>query len=580
LTELAHLQFDRADFITAHERANEALGLMESIRLSVESPSLRASFFTTARDIEELDIEALMRLHAQQPLGGFDAAALLTAERGRGRSLLEMLSESGTEIRRGVDPELLAREHDLERLISAKAERQTRLMARKHTEAEAAAAAEELDTLATELEQVQSSIRERSPRYSSLTHPSPLNLRQIQTTVLDEDTVLLEYCLGVRKSFVWVVTPSSIEVSELPRRSDIESAARGLYESLTARNGKPGNEAASQWAVRVRESDKAWFAAAAKLSSVLLGPATLTIRNKRLLILGESVLQYLAFAALPEPAAGNTAESVPLIVNHEVVTAPSASVMAIVRHEIAGRKRANKAVAILGDPVFSADDPRISQQKRVAAGARDTVSLDASESGAALRGREFVRLRFSRIEAEEIARLAPAKGTLKALDFDASRETVLTADLGQYRIVHFATHSLLDNQRADLSGVVLSLVDRSGRRQNGFLRLYDIYNLRLESDLVVLSACQTALGDDIKGEGLIGLTRGFLYAGAPRVVATFWNVDDRTTAEAMKRFYEGMLARGERPAAALRATQISMWKTKGWDAPYYWAAFTFQGEWR
>jgi CHAT domain-containing protein len=191
-----------------------------------------------------------------------------------------------------------------------------------------------------------------------------------------------------------------------------------------------------------------------------------------------------------------------------------------------------------------------------------------------------VRLRFSRIEAEEIARLAPAKGTLKALDFDASRETVLTTDLGQYRIVHFATHSLLDNQRADLSGVVLSLVDRSGRRQNGFLRLYDIYNLRLESDLVVLSACRTALGDDIKGEGLIGLTRGFLYAGAPRVVATFWDVDDRATADLMKRFYGGMLARGERPAAALRAAQLSMWRTKGWEAPYYWAAFTFQGEWR
>jgi CHAT domain-containing protein len=146
--------------------------------------------------------------------------------------------------------------------------------------------------------------------------------------------------------------------------------------------------------------------------------------------------------------------------------------------------------------------------------------------------------------------------------------------------VHFATHSLLNNEHPELSGVVLSLVDRAGRPQNGFLRLYDIYNLRLGSDLVVLSACQTALGGEIKGEGLIGLTRGFLYAGAPRVVATLWEIDDRTTAEVMKRFYEGMLARGERPAAALRAAQVTMWKTKGWDAPYYWAAFTLQGEWQ
>jgi CHAT domain-containing protein len=192
----------------------------------------------------------------------------------------------------------------------------------------------------------------------------------------------------------------------------------------------------------------------------------------------------------------------------------------------------------------------------------------------------LVRLRFSRSEAEEISRLVPAASTLKALDFDASRDTVLSPDFGRHRIVHFATHSLLNNQHPELSGVVLSLFDRSGRPQNGFLRLYDIYNLRLSSDLVVLSACQTALGQEIKGEGLIGLTRGFLYAGAPRVVATQWAIDDRATSEVMKRFYEGMLVRGERPAAALRAAQIAIWKSKGWEAPYYWGAFTLQGEWR
>jgi len=207
------------------------------------------------------------------------------------------------------------------------------------------------------------------------------------------------------------------------------------------------------------------------------------------------------------------------------------------------------------------------------------VPSDAIRSGPDVGLRDFVRLRFSRSEAEDIARLAPAGSTLKALDFDASRDTVLNSDLGQYRIVHFATHSLLNNQHPELSGVVLSLIDKAGRPQNGFLRLYDIYNLRLGSDLVVLSACQTALGGEINSEGLIGLTRGFLYAGAPRVVATLWSIDDRTTAQVMKHFYEGMLLRGERPAAALRAAQVATWKTKGWDAPYYWAAFTLQGEW-
>jgi CHAT domain-containing protein len=244
-------------------------------------------------------------------------------------------------------------------------------------------------------------------------------------------------------------------------------------------------------------------------------------------------------------------------------------VLAVLRQETAGRKPAGKALAVLADPVFHADDARIAPPGQ-------TAVRSGSDPGM----QDFARLRFSRTEAEEITRLAGSGATLKALDFDASRETAMKAELGEYRIVHFATHSLLNNEHPELSGVVLSLVDRSGRPQNGFLRLYDIYNLRLGAELVVLSACRTALGEEVKGEGLIGLTRGFLYAGAPRVLATLWEIDDRTTAEAIKRFYEGMLGRGERPAEALRAAQLALWRTKGWDAPYYWAAFTLEGEWR
>jgi CHAT domain-containing protein len=270
-----------------------------------------------------------------------------------------------------------------------------------------------------------------------------------------------------------------------------------------------------------------------------------------------------------------------LIVHHEIVTAPSASVVAVLRQETANRKSAEKAVAILADPVFTADDVRIPRQKNAPSTEPKAVGFnEASRSDSDLGVREFLRLRFSRLEAEEIAQLASPSETLKALDFDATRDTVLKPELAQYRILHFAAHSLLNNERSELSGVVLSLVDRAGHPQNGFLRLYDIYNLRLRADVVVLSACQTALGGEIKGEGLIGLTRGFLYAGAPRVVATLWEVDDRSTAELMRRFYEGMLTRGERPVTALQAAQAAMWKTKGWDNPYYWAAFTLQGEWR
>ena len=194
----------------------------------------------------------------------------------------------------------------------------------------------------------------------------------------------------------------------------------------------------------------------------------------------------------------------------------------------------------------------------------------------------FVRLRFSRAEADAIARLAPEGQRLEAVDFVANRATATSAELSEYRIVHFATHGLVNSQHPELSGIVLSLVDKKGEPQNGFLRLYEIYNLKLNADLVVLSACQTALGKEIKGEGLIGLTRGFMYAGAPRVVASLWRIDDRATAELMTRFYSGMLKDKLRPAAALRAAQVSLLQgqDKRWAAPHYWAAFTIQGEWK
>jgi CHAT domain-containing protein/tetratricopeptide (TPR) repeat protein len=570
LASLARAERDGGHLLQAHELASEALAALESSRLRVLSPSLRATLFASARDLQELNIELLMGLHTERPNDGFDAAAVLASERGRARSLLELLAESGAEIRRGVDPSLLDRERALELLISGKAEQRMRLLGGEHTKAEAIAMGSELGKLTAELEQIQSRIRETSPQYAALTQPVPLNLREIQTRVLEPDTVLLEYSLGASKSYLWTVTPSSINSFVLPPRAEIESAARRMFDLITARNQKPAKETAVARAARLRQADQAYTSVAERASSLLLTSAGPQMVNKRLLIVGEGVLQYLPFAALPEPTADVHAQPVPLMVNHEIITAPSASVIAVLRQETAGRKPADRAVAVLADPVFSADDPRVVQDTR--------DFMNATSNGSA--SPDFVRLRFSRNEAEEIARLSPGDATFKALDFDASRQTALRGDLGQYRIVHFATHSLLDNEHPELSGIVLSLVDRSGRPQNGFLRLYDIYNLRLGSDLVVLSACQTAVGGEIKGEGLIGLTRGFLYAGAPRVVASLWEVDDRTTAEAMKRFYEHMLSGGERPAAALRAAQEALWKAHGWEAPYYWGAFTLQGEWR
>ena len=274
------------------------------------------------------------------------------------------------------------------------------------------------------------------------------------------------------------------------------------------------------------------------------------------------------------------------MVDHEIVNLPSASALAALRRETIARRPAPRTVALLADPVFELDDPRVSLEVRKAAPKRARRPATA-DLGRALRdgginndGFGLPRLLYSRAEAKAITALAPADAAMIAMGFEATRAKAMSAELSQYRIVHFATHGLLNGEHPELSGIVLSLVDQAGRPQNGFLRLHDIYNLDLPAELVVLSACDTGLGKDVKGEGLVGLARGFMYAGAARVVASLWKVDDEASADLMTQFYRRMLENGKPPAAALREAQITIWKQKRWMAPHYWAAFVLQGEWR
>jgi CHAT domain-containing protein len=251
-------------------------------------------------------------------------------------------------------------------------------------------------------------------------------------------------------------------------------------------------------------------------------------------------------------------------------------------------------LAVIADPVFDRSDQRFTTRVSEASDNAQTRTLSPNSertlehlaekqydnAGVTTRRLVIPRLPFTRQEADQLLTLTPKASSFRAMDFQASRATVLNGDLSQYRYVHFATHGLLDTERPGLSSLVLSMVDAQGKAQDGFLRANDIYNLKLPAELVVLSACQTGLGKDIKGEGLVGLTRGFMYAGAARVVVSLWSVNDKATSELMTKFYEKMLKQGERPAAALRAAQVEMWKQKQWQSPYYWAAFTMQGEWR
>ena len=196
-------------------------------------------------------------------------------------------------------------------------------------------------------------------------------------------------------------------------------------------------------------------------------------------------------------------------------------------------------------------------------------------------GGRFPPLPYTRQEAAAILELAPASERFAVLGREASRAAVLSGALRDYRFLHFATHGSFAATDPGGGRLVLAQSDPHGRPEaNGFLHLADIYELDLRADLVVLSACQSALGREVRGEGMMGMTRGFFYAGAERVLVSLWNVNDRVTVELMRRFYRGMLAEGLSPAAALRAAQDAIRRQARWRAPYYWAGFTLQGEWR
>ena len=577
LTEVAKLERDRGRLTEAKSLTESALASVESLRVNLKSQQLRASFFGSVRKYHELYISVLMLMHKQNPSAGFDAMALQASENARARSLLELLMEANAQIQKGVDVSLVEREQKLRNALSAKAEQQMRILGAKHTEEDAKRAGQELDELANQYEEIQAKIRQTSPQYAALTQPVPLSLKEIQSQLLDENTILLEYSLGDDRSFLWAVSPGSLKTFELPKRAEVEAAARRVYDLLTA-SDRSQNESIEQRQKRLSETAENYPNAIASLSRMLLGPAAAELKNKRLLIVAEGVLQYVPFSALSEPDQSGT----PLMVKHEIVTLPSASVLGVLRHEAKGRMPASKGIAVFADPVFESNDARFTTANAQHAvnfnedpEARE-VTRSANESGLM----NFPRLRFSREEANQIMKFAPRNKSVAALDFAANRMTATSKNLQDYRIVHFATHGIINSRHAELSGIVLSLVDNNGKPQNGFLRLYDVYNMNLKADLVVLSACQTALGRDIKGEGLIGLTRAFMYGGATRVVASLWQADDRGTAVFMSRFYEALLSRNMSAPAALRHAQVSMWQDKRWQNPRYWAAFQIQGEWK
>jgi CHAT domain-containing protein len=541
-----------------------AITSVEKMRSQLIAPEFRTFFLAARHEYYAFLIDTLMVLQEQSD-GTSDRylrQALSVSERSRARALVDLISEASISLE---GPGLTGTNQKQARLYQLMAENRYRLEKlldkppEVDTEAQIARIKQDLSRIENELNLLQIEIREQNPAYASLTDPTILDADQIQQ-MLDSDSVLLQFALGEKRSFVFRVSRNSLEARALPGRKIIEQGARKLHELLKV----PAFSATA----------RAELAAAIdRLSDQVLEPVG-SLSRQRVLVVADGVLHYLPFSILNNPDQQDTNK--PLLASHEIVHLPSMSVLSAQRLKHKDLHQPTREIAVFADPVFSDTDRRfgdLSQGNPLSDDSQNQNILPLEEPA------QLKRLPATAREAQSIVDLVDPGQSLLAMGFDASLEAVMNSNLDDYRIIHFATHGRIDSRYPALSELVFSQFDEQANRRDGSLRLHDIYTLKLKADLVVMSACDTALGRKISGEGLTGLTQGFMYAGSRSVLASLWQVPDRATSELMTHFYQNLLDKQQKPAQALRNAQLDLASVARWQSPYFWSGFVLQGEW-
>jgi CHAT domain-containing protein len=539
----------------ALKNINAAIKIIESLRSEIKNDALKTAYFATVQDRYQLKTNILMQLHQQNPTKGYDVQALETTDQSRARVLRELLIQANANIKKDIAPDLLKQEQTLNQTLDAKEKQLVQLSSQPNKAAELPALNQVIAALYAQRDDLQNTIRTTNPAYANLQYPKPITLKEIQQQ-LDPDTIMLQYSLGEKESYLWVIDQSTLHTYILPKRSDIETTAQTF-----------------RFHISDPEQFQKFKISATKLTQQILTPAAAQLGKKRLVIIPDGELHNIPFAALNTP---NEITYNPLLTDHEITNLPSASTIAILRTTVATKPRASKTLAILADPIFRKDDPRLTGKT-----IQTNNNLDLGEQsarGRAGRDLDLNRLPFTATEAKGILALVPNQDSTSAFGFDASYDWITDPKISQYRYVHLATHGFFDNDKPALSSIILSSFDNQGRDRKAYLRFPDLFNLNLPTELVVLSACQTGLGNNIPGEGLVGMTRGLMYAGALRVAVSLWSVDDQATSDLMQDFYKNLWQAKQSHAAALRTAQLKLHQQG--KAPYYWAAFTLQGEWR
>ena len=545
--ELARTLRSLGDRKGAAQALEEALSVIEETRSGLRVPELRSTFLGGQQEIftELVDLWAEAAWEAPNEVE-FAQWALTALERGKARSLLDQLA-----VRR--QPTTSVHDDEQKRLEGVLSALETRLIAPPRNTPEvpevrrAASDDHSLESIRqARLNWLQA--REGAKRQvpGRPTSVEPLGAEAIPL-LLDAGTALLALSLGPDRSWLFLITDTSIKVFPLAAREELEATASRAYDLLPLEQTR-GYAAATRITKR-------------QLADLVLGPVWQHLSYERLVFAADGMLHLIPLGLLPDP------EGRLLLDRFETVQLPSASVLSHLRQRRASRSLYPSSIALVADPVFSPFDLRLGQNAR---------QPDESSERSYLH-----RLPATAEEAQEIAALA---STHLSIDpqifsaFEANRELITGGGLNDYRLLHFATHGLVDAGDSALASLVLSLYSPDGTPRSGLLPARDLFDLELGADLVVLSACRTAIGQPIRGEGLVGLSQGFLAAGASHLVVSLWDVDDRSTADLMVHFYDFLFEQGGAPARALRRAQLEF-ERQNPGSSSRWGAFIAIGDW-
>jgi len=500
----------------------EAIAIVERLRQGLVPTEEGIAKAASSSFTKELFDDAINLQFTQDP-----AQAFQTFELARARAFLSILAESKIDLRQGLAPSERKREDDLFARIAAI---QKDLWHTGLTDAARRQKNAELESAENDLESLRLEIRRSNPRLAAIQYPKPLGLGQVQKEVLKPGVTLIEYSLGPERSFVWAVSRDRVLSAVLPPGEEIEKLVNAFRKSLSAPVSGLTSIAAENETLRL----------SAQLYRRLLQPVEAILAGSQsLIVVPDGVLYYLPFEALTH--SGSTGF---LLERFPVSYAPSATSLAAVD---AAPPADGKLLLAFGDPAYARQAP------------------------AGERGPDLAPLPYTREEVNGIASLFPPEQRTVYLGAAVREEAVKGESLDRYRYIHFATHGILDEQHPARSGLALSA---AAGKEDGILQVNEIADLRLHADLVTLSACNTGLGELVSGEGMLGLVRAFLYAGASSVAVSLWNVNDAATAALMKDFYRG-LSRGLQSDRALRRAKIELLHQDNavWRHPHYWAAF-------